>query len=85
MSKPKDPESAEEISKRLDSMRPDGTFDRPLEAQDVTNVLEFALERVRVAAESTTAALESATARLLQETEATRELARSLTNPPKSG
>jgi hypothetical protein len=76
------PSSHEELVRRLDSMRPDGTFERPLEPKDVTGVLQLALERVRLAEEQTTLALQESTDRLLLETAATRDLVRSLTNPP---
>lgn len=75
------PSSHEELVLKLDSMRPDGTFDRPLEQKDVTGVLQLAFERVRIAEEQTRAAIQESTDRLMLETQATRDLVRSLTPP----
>lgn len=77
------PSLHEELVLKLDSMRPDGTFDRPLEQKDVTGVLQLAFERVRIAEEQTRAAIQESTDRLMIETQATRDLVRSLT-PPKA-
>jgi len=72
-----------EITHALESIRPDGSSDRPIALADVTGVLELALERVRLEVERTHATLSCATNRLMHETRAMRATTRRLTDPPK--
>jgi hypothetical protein len=78
----KPPPSHADIVRKVDSLRPDGTTDDPFADEDVTAVIDLAMERATVAQERTTTALDAAMKRLRSETQKTRELARRLTDPP---
>jgi hypothetical protein len=82
----KPPTSREELVVKLDSLSPEagGTSGVTCELlqEEVTGVIDLALERLQVGAEDGGAALRAATERLLGETTATRALAIRLSKPP---
>lgn len=78
------PPTLEQLTRKLDSMRPPSPTEPPsapvrLEQDEITGVIHLALERVAVA--SASGMLEAAARRLLRESSATLELARSLSPP----
>lgn len=78
-----EPESEpESVAEKLESIRPDGTTDRPLSDADVSDVLGEALRRVRAAVDNSAALLREETQRLLSAAASTRELTQRLTEPP---
>jgi hypothetical protein len=79
------PPTPDAIKRKLDSLRPPGASERPsapvvLEQDEVTGVINLALERIAVANAST--AVEVAARRLMRESCATQEIMRSLSPPP---
>jgi hypothetical protein len=89
----KEPPSRELLAEKCDSLRPGTplaeairsgrpTPERVLAPEDVTGVINLALERLDESAESGRSALEAATARLLDEAAAAQELAVQLTKLP---
>lgn len=82
MSKP-DP-SPETIQAKLESIRPDGTSDRPIAPEDVTGILNLALERLADAQTAAHTAILEAAERLTRETRKTMAATRALTDPPKA-
>jgi hypothetical protein len=73
--------SRDELEVKLDSLRP-GARQVRLEPEDVTGVIDLALERLKIAQESGTAALQAATDRLLSESAAAQALASTVLPPP---
>jgi hypothetical protein len=78
MTSSKPPGNRAEITAQLNSIRPDGSSDKPIQPHNVTAVLELAIERVDAAQVAMADALTAATERLLVETEKTTALARAL-------
>jgi hypothetical protein len=79
------PPTPDAIKRKLDSLRPPGASEPPsapvrLEPDEVTGVINLALERIAVANAST--AVEIAARRLMRESSATQEIMRSLSPPP---
>lgn len=73
----------ETIERKLDSMRPGAPQPaEPIDDDEITGVMQLAVMRVAEAQRETSDALRSATARLVAETERTRELTRALSVPP---
>lgn len=71
------PPSREDLERKTDSLRP-GADPEALDPNDVTGVIDLATERLRVAQEAATAALEDATRKLHREAERACRLARSM-------
>lgn len=76
------PPTPEQIERKTDSLRP-GAAQEFIDANEVTGVIDLALERLRAAQEATTGALEAATKRLEDEARRAVDLARSVSLPPK--
>ncbi len=75
------PPTADQIERVTDSMVP-GAMPETLQIEEVTGVIDLALERLQAVQESSTNALEAATRRLRAETQRCTMLARSFTDPP---
>jgi hypothetical protein len=79
----KPPASREALVEQLDSMRPGAPqCPRQLAPEDVTGLLDLALERLQHAHDTGAVALLAATERLLEETHATQALAKRLSTQP---
>jgi hypothetical protein len=79
-----EPPTPETLERKCDSLRPGGNPE-PLDPGEVTGVIDLALERLQVAQEATTSALEAATKRLQDETRLAIAFARRLSMPPPKG
>jgi hypothetical protein len=76
------PPTRDELVEKLDSLRPGPGGARHLAPEDVTGVIDLALERLQAAQEHGSVALLAATERLLEESEATCALAKRLSDRP---
>jgi len=65
----------------LDSIKPDGTSDRGLAAEEVTGVLDLAFQKLDEAQAASARSIDRAAARLTRETRATRALSQDLLMP----
>lgn len=68
---------------KLDSIRPDGSSELPINPDEVTDILDLAFGRLEDAVASAGDLLSSATQSLAETNAATRALAKRLTIPPK--
>lgn len=76
-----EPPAAEAIERKTDSLRPGGE-PQPLDPNEVTGVIDLALERLQVAQQATTNALAAATKRMQTEADYARSLAERVSAPP---
>lgn len=76
------PPAPETLERKADSLRP-GASPEPLEAEEVTGLIDLTLERLSHAQQATTDALERAAKRLEYDTRSAIDLARRLSSPPK--
>lgn len=77
----KPPPDPETIERKLESLRP-GAEPEPLDRGEVTGVIDLALERLQVAQEATTGALDGVCKRMQAETARAIAFARRLSLPP---
>ena len=70
----------DDLERKLDSLRP-GATPEPIADEDVTGVIQLASERMISASDQTSAALDSATQRIHDESDRTRRLLLSLRPP----
>jgi hypothetical protein len=66
----KPPPTLADLEQRLTTIRPDGTTDQPLADEEVTGVIDLALEKMIVASQLEVSRLEHATDLLREETDA---------------
>jgi hypothetical protein len=83
--KSKPPPTRDELVVKLDSLRPGAPPPGPterLDPEDVTGVIDLALERLQVGHDAGHAALQAATHRLITQTARSIELAQTVLPPP---